>query len=76
MEIEHLVHTHRNDQPTAPKDNPSIDPPEPQPSSFHVKSSLSSIMPTNQLVMDELVSLQGFITTRMKVFGSESTSPG
>ncbi|KAF1883637.1 hypothetical protein Lal_00012552 [Lupinus albus] len=32
-------------------------------SSFHVESSSSLAMPTNQKFMDELVSLRGFITT-------------
>ncbi|KAF1863270.1 hypothetical protein Lal_00031355 [Lupinus albus] len=38
---------------------------EPQPSPFDVESSSSSAMPTNQMIIDELVPLRGFITIRM-----------
>ncbi|KAF1870742.1 hypothetical protein Lal_00026515 [Lupinus albus] len=53
----------------------STDEPEPttpnQPES-HAPSSSSTAMPTNQMIMDELVSLQGYITTRMDDFDTQS----
>ncbi|KAF1863118.1 hypothetical protein Lal_00015599 [Lupinus albus] len=54
----------------------STDEPEPtaapnQPES-HAQSSASAAMPTNQMIMDELVSLRGYITTRMDAFDTQS----
>ncbi|KAF1891330.1 hypothetical protein Lal_00016961 [Lupinus albus] len=36
------------------------------------KPSSSAAMPTNQMIMDELVSLRGYITTRMDAFDTQS----
>ncbi|KAF1898710.1 hypothetical protein Lal_00028231 [Lupinus albus] len=52
------------------------DEPEPtakpnQPES-HAQSSSSAAMPTDQMIMDELVSLRGYITTRMDAFDTQS----
>ncbi|KAF1885891.1 hypothetical protein Lal_00015479 [Lupinus albus] len=44
-----------------------IDPPE-----SHAQSSASAAMPTNQMIMDEFVSLRGYITTRMDAFDTQS----
>ncbi|KAF1894088.1 hypothetical protein Lal_00004006 [Lupinus albus] len=38
----------------------------------HAQSSASPAMPTNQMIMDELVSLRGYITTRMDAFDTQS----
>ncbi|KAF1894573.1 hypothetical protein Lal_00031393 [Lupinus albus] len=38
----------------------------------HASSSSSAAMPTNQMIMDELVSLRGYITTRMDAFDTQS----
>ncbi|KAF1883561.1 hypothetical protein Lal_00037527 [Lupinus albus] len=38
----------------------------------HAQSSSSTAMPTNQMIMDELVSLRGYITTRMDAFDTQS----
>ncbi|KAF1859997.1 hypothetical protein Lal_00027845 [Lupinus albus] len=34
-------------------ENPSTDPSTPQPSTFHGESSSSSVIPTNQMIMDD-----------------------
>ncbi|KAF1869318.1 hypothetical protein Lal_00018411 [Lupinus albus] len=56
------TYKHRTDCQPAP-----IDEPEPTAES-HAQSSASAAMPTNQMIMDELVSLRGYITTRMDAF--------
>ncbi|KAF1885956.1 hypothetical protein Lal_00018497 [Lupinus albus] len=38
----------------------------------HAPSSSSVAMPTNQMIMDELVSLRGYTTTRMDAFNTQS----
>ncbi|KAF1894561.1 hypothetical protein Lal_00039660 [Lupinus albus] len=38
----------------------------------HASSSSSAAMPTNQMIMDELVSLRRYITTRMDAFDTQS----
>ncbi|KAF1874146.1 hypothetical protein Lal_00041591 [Lupinus albus] len=64
------TYKHCTDRQTAPTNEP-----EPtthnQPES-HAPSSSSAAMPTNQMIMDELVSLQGYITTRMDAFDTQS----
>ncbi|KAF1896220.1 hypothetical protein Lal_00027287 [Lupinus albus] len=57
------TYRHRTDRPTAPTEHPEptiLDQPEVQ-----APSSSSVVMPSNQMIMDELVSLRGYITTRM-----------
>ncbi|KAF1892848.1 hypothetical protein Lal_00035492 [Lupinus albus] len=49
-----MLFKHHNGQSIAPMDIPSTNLPDPQPSQFHVKSSSSSNIPTNQMIMDEL----------------------
>ncbi|KAF1862544.1 hypothetical protein Lal_00033447 [Lupinus albus] len=58
------TYKHRTDRPTAPIANQ----PEltiPNPTKFHAQSSSSTVMPSNQMIMDELFSLRGYITNRM-----------
>ncbi|KAF1894582.1 hypothetical protein Lal_00031402 [Lupinus albus] len=38
----------------------------------HAQSSSSAAIPTNQMIMDELVSLRGYITTRMDAFDTQN----
>ncbi|KAF1881816.1 hypothetical protein Lal_00042525 [Lupinus albus] len=57
---------HTNRQP-APTEEPE---PTAEPNQYesHAPSSSSAAMPTNQMIMDELVSLRGYIITRMDAF--------
>ncbi|KAF1864788.1 hypothetical protein Lal_00039964 [Lupinus albus] len=54
----------------------STDEPEPtsEPNQLesHAPSSSSAAMPTNQMIMDELVSLRGYITRRMDAFDTHT----
>ncbi|KAF1872237.1 hypothetical protein Lal_00038023 [Lupinus albus] len=57
------TYKHRIDRPTTPTEEPEPtipDQPESQAPSFSYAD-----MPSNQIIMDELVSLRGYITTRM-----------
>ncbi|KAF1892849.1 hypothetical protein Lal_00035493 [Lupinus albus] len=58
---------HRTDRQPAPTNEPEPTAEPNQPES-HAPSSSSAAMPTNQMIMDELVSLRGYITTRMDAF--------
>ncbi|KAE9612420.1 hypothetical protein Lalb_Chr06g0172881 [Lupinus albus] len=64
------TYKHRTDRQPAPTDEP--EPTEPNMPESHAPSSSSTVMPTNQMIMDELVSLQGYITTRMDAFDTKS----
>ncbi|KAF1881794.1 hypothetical protein Lal_00014545 [Lupinus albus] len=57
------TYKHRTDRQTAPTDEP--DPTAPNQPESHAPSSSYTAMPSNQMIMDELVSLRGYITTRM-----------
>ncbi|KAF1864781.1 hypothetical protein Lal_00039955 [Lupinus albus] len=61
--IERHTYRHRANRPTTPTAQP--EPTIPSPPEFHAQSSSSAAMPSNQMIMDELVSLRGYITTRM-----------
>ncbi|KAF1896149.1 hypothetical protein Lal_00027222 [Lupinus albus] len=60
----------RTDRQPAPTDEPEPTAAPNQPES-HAQSSASAAMPTNQMIMDELVSLRGYITTRMDAFDTQ-----
>ncbi|KAF1884311.1 hypothetical protein Lal_00033484 [Lupinus albus] len=62
---------HHNDRQPAPTDEPEPTAEPNQPES-HAPSSSSTAMPTNQMIMDELVSLRGCITKRMNAFDNQS----
>ncbi|KAF1878078.1 hypothetical protein Lal_00022788 [Lupinus albus] len=62
---------HRTDRQPAPTDEPEPTAAPNQPES-HAQSSASAAMPTNQMIMDELVSLRSYITTRMDTFDTQS----
>ncbi|KAF1879994.1 hypothetical protein Lal_00022121 [Lupinus albus] len=63
--IDHVTrrtYKHRTDHQPAPTNEPEPTATPNQPES-HAQSSASAAMPTNQMIMDELVSLRGYITT-------------
>ncbi|KAF1898801.1 hypothetical protein Lal_00035560 [Lupinus albus] len=62
---------HRTDRQPAPTNEPEPTAEPNQPES-HAPSSSFAAMPTNQMIMDELVSLRGYITTRMDAFDTQS----
>ncbi|KAF1868289.1 hypothetical protein Lal_00018811 [Lupinus albus] len=65
------TYKHRTDRQPAPTDEPEPTATPNQPES-HAQSSASVAMPTNQMIIDELVSLRGYITTRMDAFDTQS----
>ncbi|KAF1885979.1 hypothetical protein Lal_00032289 [Lupinus albus] len=65
------TYKHRTDRQPAPTDEPEPTTAPNQPES-HAQSSASTTMPTNQMIMYELVSLRGYITTRMDAFDTQS----
>ncbi|KAF1859078.1 hypothetical protein Lal_00000904 [Lupinus albus] len=65
------TYKHRTDRQPAPTDEPEPTTAPNQPES-HAQSFASATMPTNQMSMDELVSLRGYITTRMDAFDTQS----
>ncbi|KAF1862019.1 hypothetical protein Lal_00026536 [Lupinus albus] len=67
------TYKHRTDSQPAPTDEPEPTDAPNQPES-QAPSSSSAAMPTNQMFMDELVSLRGYITTRMDVDEDSSES--
>ncbi|KAF1874372.1 hypothetical protein Lal_00008577 [Lupinus albus] len=69
--VTHRTYKHRTDRQPSPTDEPEPTAKPNQPKS-HAPSSSSAAMPTNQMIMDELVSLRGYITTRMDAFDTQS----
>ncbi|KAF1866382.1 hypothetical protein Lal_00024392 [Lupinus albus] len=68
--IDHVTrrtYKHRTDRQPTPTDEPEPTTEPNQPES-HASSSSSAAMPTNQMIMDELVSLRGYIITKMDAF--------
>ncbi|KAF1866334.1 hypothetical protein Lal_00024341 [Lupinus albus] len=65
------TYKHRTDRQLAHTDEPEPTAVPNQPES-HAQSSSSAAMPTNQMIMDELVSLRGYIATRMNAFDTQS----
>ncbi|KAF1862520.1 hypothetical protein Lal_00024421 [Lupinus albus] len=65
------TYKHRTNRQPAPTDElePTAEPNQPE---SHAQSSKSTAMPTNQMIMDELVSLRGYITTTMDAFDTQS----
>ncbi|KAF1891408.1 hypothetical protein Lal_00017041 [Lupinus albus] len=61
---------HRTNRQTTHTDEPESTAPN-QPES-HAPSSSSAAMPHNQMIMDELVSLRGYTTTRMDAFDTQN----
>ncbi|KAF1881694.1 hypothetical protein Lal_00032165 [Lupinus albus] len=65
------TYKHRTNRQPTPTDEPEPTAEPNQPES-HAQSSSSATMPTNQMVMDELASLRGYITTWMDAFDTQS----
>ncbi|KAF1864572.1 hypothetical protein Lal_00043213 [Lupinus albus] len=65
------TYKHCTDRQPAPTDEPEPTAKPNWPES-HAQSSSSVAMPTNQMIMDELVSLRGYITTMMDAFDTQS----
>ncbi|KAF1881524.1 hypothetical protein Lal_00021504 [Lupinus albus] len=65
------TYKHRTDHQPAPTDEPEPTTEPNQPES-HAPSSSSAAISTNQMIMNELVSLRGYITTRMDAFDTQS----
>ncbi|KAF1874275.1 hypothetical protein Lal_00030294 [Lupinus albus] len=65
------TYKHRTYRQPAPTDElePTTAPNQPE---SHAQSSASAAIPTNHMIMDELVSLRGYITTRMDGFDTKS----
>ncbi|KAF1879806.1 hypothetical protein Lal_00039678 [Lupinus albus] len=55
---------------TAHADQP--EPANPNPSKFHAQSSSSATMPSNQIIMDELFSLRGYISNQMDALDAQN----
>ncbi|KAF1858963.1 hypothetical protein Lal_00000785 [Lupinus albus] len=66
------TYLHRSDKKPQPSHQPEPNPAAPQLFEFHAQSSSSVVMPTNQMIMDELVSLRGYITNRMDAFDTQN----
>ncbi|KAF1879776.1 hypothetical protein Lal_00039720 [Lupinus albus] len=62
--VTHRNYKHRTDRQPTPTDKPEPTATPNQPES-HAQSYAYAAMPTNQMIMDELVSLRGYITTWM-----------
>ncbi|KAF1866282.1 hypothetical protein Lal_00024286 [Lupinus albus] len=69
--VNRRTYKHRTDRQPAPTDKPEPTVAPYQPES-HAQSSAPAAMPANQMIMDELVSLRGYITTRMDAFDTHS----
>ncbi|KAF1884306.1 hypothetical protein Lal_00032310 [Lupinus albus] len=65
------TYRHRTDRPTAPTTD-QLEPTNPNPSEFHAQSSSSTVMHSNQMIMDELFSLRGYITNRMDALDAQN----
>ncbi|KAF1863119.1 hypothetical protein Lal_00015600 [Lupinus albus] len=68
--VTRLTYKHRSDRQTAPTDE--LEPTTPIQPESQAPSSSPTAMHTNQIIMDELVSLRGYITTRMDAFDTQS----
>ncbi|KAF1862423.1 hypothetical protein Lal_00026956 [Lupinus albus] len=69
--VTHRTYKHHTDRQPAPTDEPEPTA-TPNQRESHAQSSASAAMPTNQMIMDKLVSLRGYITTRMDAFDTQS----
>nr|UBX54608.1 NRT1/ PTR FAMILY 4.2-like protein [Lupinus angustifolius] len=73
FDLRDRTYKHKKDRPPSPEPEPTpANPSEPQPSEFHAQSSSSVVMPSNQMIMDELISLRGYITNQMDAFDSQN----
>ncbi|KAF1878145.1 hypothetical protein Lal_00043756 [Lupinus albus] len=68
--VTHRTYWHRTNRPTAPTEQPEatiLDQPEVQ-----APCSSSATMASNHIIMDELVSLRGYITTRVDAIDTQN----
>nr|UBX54611.1 septum site-determining protein MinC [Lupinus angustifolius] len=73
FDLRDRIYKHRKDRPLTPEPEPTpANPSEPQPSEFYAQSSSYVVMPSNQMIKDELVSLRGYITNQMDAFDSQN----
>ncbi|KAF1898763.1 hypothetical protein Lal_00000665 [Lupinus albus] len=68
--ITRRTYKHRTDCQTAPTNQP--EPTAPNQPEFQAPSSSFVVMPSNKMIMDELVSLRGYITTRMDAIHTQN----
>ncbi|KAF1864610.1 hypothetical protein Lal_00039241 [Lupinus albus] len=68
--VDRCTYKHRTDRLTPP--TAQAEPTIPNPREFQAHSSSSAAMPSNQMIMDELVSLRGYITTRMDALDTQN----
>ncbi|KAF1888632.1 hypothetical protein Lal_00011406 [Lupinus albus] len=69
------VYKHRSDKLAVPINltaNLFVNPPAPQPSTFQSESSSFAQIPSNQMIMDELFSLRGYISNRMDALDAQN----
>ncbi|KAF1862489.1 hypothetical protein Lal_00015324 [Lupinus albus] len=64
------TYKHRTDRQTAPTNQ--LEPTTHYQPEFQAPSSSSATMPSNKMIMDELVSLRGYITTRMDAIDTQN----
>ncbi|KAF1859158.1 hypothetical protein Lal_00000989 [Lupinus albus] len=69
--INRRTYNHRTDRPTAPTAN-QPEHTNPNPSEFHAQSSPSTAIPSNQMIMDELFLLRGYLTNRMDALDTQN----
>ncbi|KAF1864658.1 hypothetical protein Lal_00031976 [Lupinus albus] len=75
QELTDRIYKHRSNKQAAPVDptaNVFVNPLEHQPSDFHTKSSSSASMPSNQIIMDDLFSLRGYISNQMDALDAQN----
>ncbi|KAF1892763.1 hypothetical protein Lal_00042657 [Lupinus albus] len=68
--IDRRTYKHQTDRPTAPTAQSERTIPNPPES--HAQSSSSAALPSNQMIIDELVSLRGYITNRMDALDTQN----
>ncbi|CAL0301692.1 unnamed protein product [Lupinus luteus] len=66
------TYRHQSNREPAPSDQTKPSPRCSQPSEFHAQSSSPAVMPSNQMIMDELHSLRGYITNRMDALDTQN----
>ncbi|KAF1891551.1 hypothetical protein Lal_00015148 [Lupinus albus] len=67
---DHRTYKHRTYHPTT--STAQLEPANPNPSEFHAQFSSSDAMPSNQIIMDELFSLRGYITNWMDALDAQN----
>ncbi|KAF1866052.1 hypothetical protein Lal_00013488 [Lupinus albus] len=68
--IDRRTYKHQTDRPTA--STAQLEPTNPNPPEFHAQSSSYAAMPSNQMIMDDLFSLRGYITNQMDALDAQN----